>query len=629
MKRICFCVLLSLIVFLLPLAADQGNNSDSIYSYLQSEGFAPHIILNRTQSKDFPYNIYLDFPSISPLDSSALIISISQDDAPFFLESIVQFAKELKNFARETEVIIVFTAGDTAYLPLYVSLPPPTGTASFLENIDTSQKMAAVLLQKAQSPQKAEISVTAGINKRTTTHWLLDSFFYAAKKTDTNTEIYGGNLTAYRLGLIFPSLPLIQYFSAQIPAIQLQCTTADVFRIFPPLLDRLEKNRMRIWDNHYGLLQLKNRVFFIPELIFVILLILMAIIILLFFCLFSFFKEKTRILHLDDLKKTWFLIPLLILFTALCLCAGQIIVKKLVPLRIAQPQTAAALKVSLAVLFAALASLLHKFIHFPTNDYVYAWLSNIISFVNLFIFASLELSLIMFFAIQFIIFFVASYFRKTRFLLLSALVITLSFVPFILSISRIPHETTYLRFANATLYENILIAFLLAPMEFMWIRILVRLRLFGNKARFSFPFIIATVIIISVIGIICATLIKTDSSERQRIIVADSTGKVNCTSKRESFLDRSRIELNLESQLQPVKTEVYITSDAGMIIYDSNYPFSNNEKTEFLLDEFPPNPLNIVYTCEKDADCKVSVTTYMKDNDGNLFKETNLLEIEP
>lgn len=628
MKRICFCFLL-FIVLLLPLTADQGNNSDSIYSYLQSEGFAPHIILNRTQSKDFPYNIYLDFPSISPLDSSALIISISQDDAPFFIEGIVQFAKEMKNFARETEVIIVFTAGDSAYLPAYVSLPSPTGTSTFLENIDTSQKIAAVLLQKAQRPQKAEIAVTAGITKRTTAHWLLDSLFYAAKKTNTDTEIYGGNLTAYRLGLIFPNLPLMQYYSAQIPAIQLQCATSDVCRIFPPLLDRLEKNRMRIWDNHYGLLQLKNRVFFIPELVFVILLILMAVIILLFFCLFSFFKEKTRILHLDDLKKIWFLIPLLLIFTALCLCIGQIIVKKLIPLRIAQPLTAAALKVSLAVLFAALASLLHKFIHFPTNDYVYAWLSNIISFINLFIFTSLELSLIMFFAIQFIIYFLASYFRKTRFLLLSAVVITLTFVPFILSLSRIPHETIYLRFANASLYENILIAFLLVPMEFMWIRILVRLRLFGNKARFSFPFIIATVILISIIGIICSSMIKTNQAERQRITVADSTGRVECTSKRESFLDRSRIELNLESKLQPVKTEVSVTSDAGMIIYDSNYPFSNNEKTEFLLDEFPPNPLNIVYTCEKDAACEVSVITYMKDNDGNLFKETNLLKIEP
>ena len=538
----------------------------------------------------------------------------------------------MKNFARETEVLILFTAGDTTYLPAYISLPSPTGTKTFLENIDTSQKIAAVLLQKAQSPQKTEISVTAGITKKTAPHWLLDSFFYAAKKTNFNTEIYGGTLTTYRLGLIFPNLPLFQYFSAQIPAIQLQCTTPDINRLFPAFLDRLEQKKMRIWDNHYGLLLLKNRILFIPELVFVILLIMMAFIILLFFCLFSFFKEKTRILHLDDLRKIWFLIPLLLIFTVLCLYLAQIIVKNTYPLRMTLPLNAVVLKVSIAILLAALFSLLHKFIHFPSNDYIYAYLSNIISFINLFIFASLELSLIMFFAVQFIIYFLASYFRKTRFLLLAATVLTLTFVPFFVFISHIPHESIYLHFSNASLYENLLLAFLLVPIEFMWIRILVRLRLFGNKARFSFPFIITIVVLISSAGILTSFLVKPKQSEIQRTAVTDCTDLIKYITSRDSFLDRSRIELNLEADLLPVKTEISVSSEADIIIYDSNFPFandSNGNKAVFLLYEFPPNPLKIVYTCDKNFENNITVITYMKDRDGNLLKETNLLKITP
>ena len=615
-----------------PLAADQGNNSDSIFSYLQEEGLAPYILLNRTQSKDFPYNICLDFPSISPLDPSVLVITIPQDDVPFFIDSIVQFAKELKNFARETEVIIVFTAGDTAYLPPYISLPAPTGKKTFLENIDTSQKIATIMLQKAPASQKTEVSVVAGINRKTTPPWMLSDFFNAARKTGLKTEIYGGNVTAYRLGIIHTNMSLFQFFSAQIPAILLQCTNADVCKVLPAFLDNLEQTRSRVWDNHYGLFMLKDKMFFVSEPIFLVLLILTALVILLFFCLFSFFREKTRALHLPDLKKIWFLIPLLVLITWLFLLAGQIITKKVYHQWFTYPLNGTLFKLSVTILFMAAASFLHKRLHFSTNDYIYAWLSNIISFVNLFLFASLELSLITFFSIQFLIYFFASYMRKTRYLLLSALLLTLTYIPFFISIHNIPHDLIYFRFINASVYDNLLIAFFLVPIEFMWIRILVRLRLIGNNARFSFPFIIVTVILLSAGGIAGAYFIKPTEQETDIISVTECTGKISCTTDRKSFLDRSRIELKLSTELEPVKTEVSVASNADITIYDSNFPFANNEKqnrTDFLLDEFPPNPLHIVYTCEKDYQSIVTITAYMKDNGGNIFKETQQLHIAP
>ncbi|MBP5330116.1 MAG: hypothetical protein J6Y75_09505 [Spirochaetaceae bacterium] len=632
MKRTCFFILFFFIFLILPLTADQGNNSDSIYSYLQEEGLAPYIILNRTQSKEFPYNICLDFPSISPLDPSVLVISIPQDDVPFFIDSIVQFAKELKNFARETEVMIVFTAGDTAYLPPYISLPAPTGTKTILENIDTSQKIAAILLQKAPASQKTEVSLIAGINRKTTPPWMLSDFFNAARKTGIKSEIYGGNVTAYRLGLIRSNMPLYQFFSAQIPAILLQSTTADVCKVLPAFLDNLEHTGFRVWDNHYGLFMLKDKMFFVSEPIFLTLLILIAFIILLFFCLFSFFREKTRVLHLPDLKKIWFLIPLLLLLTWILLFAGQIITKKLYPQWFTYPLNGTLFKISVAIMLMAAASILHKWIHFSTNDYIYAWLSNIISFVNLFLFASLELSLITFFSIQFLIYFFASYLRKTRYLLLSALLLTLTYIPFIISIHNLPHDLIYFRFINASVYENLIIAFFLVPIEFMWIRILVRLRLIGNNARFSFPFIIVTVLLFAITGILCTRFIKPTESETNLISVTECTDKISCTTNRKSFLDRSRIELNISTELQPIKAEVSVASDADITIYDSNFPFANNDKenkTDFLLDEFPPNPLQIVYTCEKNYESRVFITAYMKDSDGNILKEIRQLQIAP
>lgn len=625
-------------------------DSDSIYSFFVSKGIQAQVLPNKSKNIVFPYNIILDFApkenNISDIESenkkeSTLIIAAAQEDIPLFLDELLTYIEYLKNTPPPINVKIVLTAGDTSAvrIPGTFQTQSLEGTDTFLSSLDSSKQYTALILniRSVMMARNSSIIVTPGIPFKAIPSWLLESIIESCRKNEIPLKVDGLFISFYRAGLVQSNPKLEAYFSENIPAVLIESSAKDIFKALPALTKSISDSSTKEWDFHYSMFTFGDKTFFIPEIFILIIFLSTAAIALLYICVFSFFTKTNISSHISTINKSWFLLPLMIIITWLLFYAGQLLSKQFYPNWFFHLFPACILKACLALLFFAILALFHRFIPFPTNDYAYAWLLIIICFINFFIFTSFDLSLLLIFNTQLLLALIFAKLKHVFPMILIGIIMILPFALIATAIFTMPRQNILYRFFNASFLENALIACLIIPVEFTWVRIASKLGIFGKNLRNKhFPYILSVIIFLT--GTVSAVIIFQNNYQQRLTFPSPSQQKsselnaLNFNYSRTKIMNRNRIDLQINSNVMVLKLDIKVSAENGIAIYDANFPFqalNGNHEASFILGDYPPNPFIIQFTCENDIPIQIEVTAYLKTKETGTVQETKIFTIKP
>ena len=624
-------------------------DSDSIYSFFESKGLKPQIIPNKSRNTVFPYNIILDFPKFESAiaengpksEGTTLIIAASQEDIPLFLAELSSYTEYLKNNPPPINIKIALTAGDTSAvrLPGTFQTQSLEGTDMFISSLDSSKQYTALLLniRNMMFSRSRNIIVTPGVPFKAAPSWLLDTIIKSCKEQNIQLKVDGLFISLYRAGLIQSNPKLEAYFKENIPALLIESSSAEIFDALPSFAKSLAVSDTKEWDYHYSMITAGERTIFIPEIVLLIILLSTAAISLLYICIFSLFTKKSTPSHIKEIKKSWFLLPMMIVITWLLFYAAQLIAKQFYPNWFFHLFGACILKASLAFMLFSILALFHRLIPFSTNDYAYAWLLVIICFANLFIFSSFDLSLLLIFSTELLL---ALIFLRVKHIFPMVLIGFIMILPFVLmavAIVMMPRQNILFRFFNATFAENALIACLIIPAEFTWVRIAARLGIFGrNHKHKHFPYVISVAIFLT--ASLSAVIIFQNSSQ-QRITFAPAAKQeqpeldaLSFEVSRTKIMNRDRIDLQINSSKMILNLEIKVLAEDGIAVYDANFPFQSlngNHEASFILGDYPPNPFTVQFTCENSIPIKIEARAYLKTKEFGTVQESKTLVVQP
>ena len=265
-----------------------------------------------------------------------------------------------------------------------------------------------------------------------------------------------------------------------------------------------------------------------------------------------------------------------------------------------------------------------------------------IAAANIFIFSTVDLSLLFLFFFEYILTLLA---ERTKSLALQIVTFFLLFIPFV------PYIIDLLRFASFeglyTLIKcgfsmNILLALIFFPFQMQLFRIFLSLDIF-SKDRHDSPSVVvlrslATIIIIlgTMTGlyamftklIMRGNTLNDTKKEFISISKDDSLHDISIFFDETSFMELTARHLIISSKKKVLRYTVSIDSPLTVPLYDSNflYTLENEHTAYFNLPDNPLAPVEIIYSADPQFASSITVQAYVVGDDDKVLLETKKIE---
>ena len=614
-------------VFLLLTQAlvSQQNRSENLKNKLVSDGFTvTEQLLSGSLSEEFPYNIVISLQSTLEYPIHRFFIVIAQEDAHLYYSEVTQFIRLMQQTPALYPVEIVLCANnESPHTALNNSL---SGIKTYIQHLDSVSYTTAVELRFTQQSNENKTVIEIGTKGRVSPSAFIDSLLKSLEVSQADFSIKGRFNSLYRMGFVSVSPVLSYMINQEIPSAALYIdpssnkSIAQALSLFtahsaPPDVER--------WDNNYTLLQVFGKRFAISEYMLMIIIIAVSGISLFFLCSFSFLIGKATILRKEDLSRTWYLLPIIIGITALFLHLAQQLTIVIFPSWQYNDITALVIKLAFGLVFLSFVSLAQYLFSFPLTSFIYGYLLLIVVFINIFIFTTADISLFIPFSAEYLIVYATRSSKRKRGIIISAVLMTLPFLPYAVFIDTETRNNLLRASFNTNILGNVLFACLAVPFEIMWIRIMVRMKLFGKQKGVSLKQIlielggtalIVILISLSVSIIRAKTTSEFRSNEQKSIIQTSSYSYVNTEIERSVLFNKAAAKVTLSSSLPVVRYNLHIQSESPLPIYDANYPYDSlsiEGSAVFTLDDYPPNPLQLRFSSPADFEAELVITAYI------------------
>jgi len=614
-------------VFLLLTQAlvSQQNRSENLKSKLVSDGFTvTEQLLSGSLSEEFPYNIVISLQSTLEYPIHRFFIVIAQEDAHLYYSEVTQFIRLMQQTPALYPVEIVLCANnESPHTALNNSL---SGIKTYIQHLDSVSYTTAVELRFTQQSNENKTVIEIGTKGRVSPSAFIDSLLKSLEVSQADFSIKGRFNSLYRMGFVSVSPVLSYMINQEIPSAALYIdpssnkSIAQALSLFtahsaPPDVER--------WDNNYTLLQVFGKRFAISEYMLMTIIIAVSGISLFFLCSFSFLIGKATILRKEDLSRTWYLLPIIIGITALFLHLAQQLTIVIFPSWQYNDITALVIKLAFGLVFLSFVSLAQYLFSFPLTSFIYGYLLLIVVFINIFIFTTADISLFIPFSAEYLIVYATRSSKRKRGIIISAVLMTLPFLPYAVFIDTETRNNLLRASFNTNILGNVLFACLAVPFEIMWIRIMVRMKLFGKQKGVSLKQIlielggtalIVILISLSVSIIRAKTTSEFRSNEQKSIIQTSSYSYVNTEIERSVLFNKAAAKVTLSSSLPVVRYNLHIQSESPLPIYDANYPYDSlsiEGSAVFTLDDYPPNPLQLRFSSPADFEAELVITAYI------------------
>lgn len=626
----------------------QNFNSDSKYSGLElserlfaelektNSGEAKKLPLSTAVFENFPYNIQLEFPAQDNPAQKTFVVALTQEDA----WNKIDFVKELFDFVSENkfefDVNFIFTAGDIRKIP---GNEKTMGTEIFCQTMEGAQNLHALLLDFSATKKTR---VTPGAEKNISPLYLTRPLCSSLDGESVDYRISGDIfISLYNLGILKSDARLSAFLSRDIPAVMLSMLSEkesydeETSAIKNFLLDvRLPESGN--WSRHYIPVKVHSRLFWITEgqtLTAITIFIALCIFILSDFE-FIFRKKSRRLVKLKEsaLKSTYLIFLTAALITA-SLFLGQILIAAFQKAGTRNIALLFIIKTSVPFFILSLIYPLEIRIHKNLLPYIYEYILSLSALLNVFIFTSLDISLFFLFAFEFLILTLSRPAKRTAFLYVFMAIFFLPFVPLLYSILIYSDARKIFELVFCALDKNIFMGFALVPLGLLWLRILARVnsKARSTKSAVAYYLVACTasivgIAVLSVFSISMLNRIFFKNVERNRPLARVEESSENTFSS-VSILDSEYYggkirSIEISSEKIPERYAIFVQGESENPIYFSIYETSReNDRTEFLLPENPPQNLTVTYTPDFSDNSIITVEAYFLNSNPNQAKK--------
>lgn len=608
--------------------------------------------------------------NFGPESGPRLIFTTSAQENSSSIRQLAALEDELKRNPPATRVSIIITENDYSVLPHDIQTGYPEGTKKIVSLLLNEDSGAVILLNPGNSDS---VRIRNGAQGKTSPRWILEQTVKSLdlKNILWNLEEY--RMPLYRMGWIPEDERLGTYLRAEIPALILE---TDV-TITPALLDIIRSfntGKTLTSDSHYLVVRFNKHLFFVGEMLLVIIMIVASASILFFLFILSFLFGEKKDQHVRDLFHIWWLPLLYFGVNILCLFLGQSITTFFFNFRFGNaaawtlmPQTALIGKLIISWFFITLIISFNQLIHFPEDPYMYGYIAGILCMINIFIFSSLDFSLSLLFLSAYGISFIAYHVRHPAGQVIGIICLAVPFYPYLAALYTGELQAISPLYTGS-LYWNIRLALFVMPFQLLISRLLLTLGLFGRKKQFYLPLNLVAVFIL-MIGCTGVILFVPGWSTEKPLIVPiretiDAQGhhiSVNAPVKLQNlvlepedshafapsltkdpgsfihietssrkFLDRQLVIIDIVPFIPVQKIELTITSDKGISVYDASFPFELREgarESFFTSGENPNIPFKVNFSSDIESVLTAKVRVWSRTNPyGLTIKNKDLTE---
>ena len=631
--------------------------SNRLYTHLAEEGFSPTKQLLAAEGS-FPYSILLRHDNQTDrqdLEVNRLIITMPQDMALQYLQETVSLLKKMEDAT--ISVTLALLANERPPFPREEGAPAeqqwhPSGSQILLDNTADADSCAIVMLETPIQPPK-QVTVVPGANGMMTPLWLLQQL---------PLPIPHNSLITYRLNLAAENPVLAPFFQAGMAAVAVKLDPSqgeqaqEVFSALEAMVQEFTsvESAEGSSENYMVFSLLDN--FWIGEEIFILLYLVITILVLALLSGFSFIGRRGAA-NRRAFFKIWYLIPITILLSTLFLWLGQLVATSFIEAAPANTFAIMGIKTIFSFITISLPFIFHLRLRLNISQFVYGYLLTLVAAMNVFIFTSIDLVLLLIFVMEYIVIYFSRLTRRIVPLVVASLVMLLPFIPYALNILEYASRDKLLSMAYCGIWGNILYACILTPFQIMWLRILGRIDLFGthrNISRFRMfaaagltmgALVVSMTLLVGLGSLLLYRTIpgmKESETEKtpQGYILVESEEPVplNISVGQTGYLELRSVTVEIDADLPVLRFDLEVRSPGGLPVYDSVLDFQTTQEADgseqvfvsrFLIPDYPAEQNSLQYTADNSLSQIVKVTVYLKVGENQATAVEKLVALPP
>ena len=660
MQRI-FSLFLPLLAVLLtpPSFSQTAGTSIELYNLFIGKGFkTDYQGLSPSQSEIYPRNLIITIPAASSAHDKEETIQARLENVflIFPQQGITASKDRFLNFTEElAELHLPFTvtillAANEEHMRIPVTdeaFEHPKGIPVFAKSLENSENSCAIVSKKGLRNR-----ISAGSGGEVSPIWLIRSLKESCEENGISVRLPNSASFLHRLGLISEDESLAPFLGDAIPAAGLYLKDGEDFgKTLLTTLHKLSEANTGSWDTHYSYVSILSLEFWLDETFFLLCYIITAIVVLLRICFSTVRQSDRNKAIIKDLSKSWYLILVMLAFTAVILQLSQKIP------RIHTPFAAAALGQKLVVVLAA--SLLFFTLLARLKVIIsYESVSRIMLFMatcNIFIFCALDISFLFLFLLEYVCCLIARQAKRKLPVIVTLILMFLPFIPQAVNILMSANPWALARIANPGPVGNLITALIIFPFQLQLLRLLMQMEFFTRRKK-SFilvrllSMLLFTGACVCLFGFSYFLVIRTmlfanlpSRDEQQPMLQLEmlrpsfseegDEDYIRVSYSTDDFMEYkfTNVIIAPAEGVSVLRYDIYLETESGIPLNDCNYGYSLSGRHKAYI-EIPDNPssaLDIVFTCEKDVTPVAFVTSYLQNADGKLFIERDSLNMIP
>lgn len=583
------------------------NLCNNIYNYLEEKNFSPSVqALVQNGNNNFPYNIIVRTDSTITTDKN-LIFTFFQED---FIENkncISDFIEYIKNHDYDFNTIILFSYGEKQNIKKDGMI---YGIDTFLNTISTNDDYSNIIINLSSD----ENSINTSSKGIVAPSWLIQNQFNTYIKNGIDEDLPYFYLSQIYTYNFFYDRILTSFFKYNIPSIKLNLNAKDIgnVTISNILIDSIEAfygESERIWDHHFFMVKINNNYKKLTEERTIQFIICIIFIWLLFIILFIFINSRRKKQAWATIKHIWYTVPITLILSSIGFIIGKIIFIAFLQSESDIQNAFLLFEIQIIISFLLVSifyaiTLLYNYRFYEKSiDYLIV----ISCFFNQSFFILIDISLFPIFMIICLLSIIALYVRSNGVHIAIFFLMTIPFLPYILSLINYADFTTLYNFLISEKLVHLFIPLIIYPSYLIYFRILTSIR---RKSKINVQALILLIVIgismsILLVGTLKGTNIEKRKAEKEAeeeifiLVTTEDLIDFNYTDK-EIFDDLIRT-INISFTEQPEQCTIILESDSKTpILYtDNDYEYINPTTSMFNIPSVPPKDLTFSYGTSK------------------------------
>ena len=609
---------------------------DYLYDFLSGSGLeVQRQDLSITDSYNYPQNLTITLSAENEnrqnknwLDSSinCIIFSFTQNFAAENPNFLLEFIQRLKNLPLSYDSIILLCANDANLDYLEDFSRHPSGTESYVESMGYDDRTCAIIIDKAVNRR----SIILGEGNEVAPLWLVRTMNIAFEKKGIDSNLQLTSPLSQKMGLEIPNPRLRPFLQANIPAAAFSLFSRnddlDILENTAATLSDLNKSN---WDRHYLFFKVGQEAYWPGEAVFIIGFIALSILILIALSFTTFTGTNRSRALARDILRSWFLIPMTIVLSTLLLHINQSILEGL---GVKNPLLFFSSKIIITMIALNALYIIQIRLNFFVSLKASGYLMLFVAAINFFIYSSIEITLLYFFFLEYLLYYIAERCRKTPALIISFILPIIPLAILLVNFLQQGWSPSLLNFLHFSWLKDFIFALTLFPPLMQMNRIWISMDLFTSEKKYPpikfITYSLITLFSVFAVGMIFYFVINafTPSFSKQTeqahppISETLEEGILDVNRKTSPFMELTLNEITVSCSEKLIRLSIAVISANETPIYNSNYEYVPvDEKTgSFTFTDYPDGPVTLTYSTEQDAIYSLDISAYTMDQDSNV-----------